>query len=78
MEQEGVNLVGVPGERFDPHVHQAVAIGSHPDGVPDLVIAVLQAGLVYKDGTLIRPAQVTVSSSGSQDTNRRTSRQPGA
>lgn len=63
LEQEGVVLVGESGERFDPHVHQAVAVGSHPDGLNDLVIAVHQVGLAYKEGELIRPAQVTVSSS---------------
>jgi molecular chaperone GrpE len=67
LAQEGVHLVGEPGERFDPNVHQAIALGSHPEGVADLVVAVHQAGLVYEDGGLIRPAQVTVSASGPDD-----------
>lgn len=61
LDREGVERVGEPGERFDPQVHEAVAVGEHPDGVADLVLAVHQVGLVYRDGGLVRPAQVTVS-----------------
>ena len=48
-----------PGERFDPHRHQAMAaVEAKAD--PNTVVAVMQKGYSLHDRTL-RPAQVSVS-----------------
>ena len=56
-----------PGERFDPHRHQAMAAveaapGSTPD--PNTIVAVMQKGYSLHDRVL-RPALVTVAKSKS-------------
>jgi molecular chaperone GrpE len=50
------------GEPFDPELHeavQAVPTDEHPEGS---VIAVVQQGYRFSDGTLLRPARVVVAS----------------
>jgi molecular chaperone GrpE len=52
-----------PGERFDPHRHQAMA-AVEADADPNSVVAVMQKGYTLHDRVL-RPALVTVAKSGS-------------
>jgi molecular chaperone GrpE len=52
-----------PGERFDPHRHQAMA-AVEADADPNTVVAVMQKGYSLHDRVL-RPALVTVAKSGS-------------
>jgi len=49
----------VPGERFDPHRHQAMA-AVESDSEPNTVVAVMQKGYQLHDRVL-RPALVTVA-----------------
>ena len=49
----------VPGERFDPHRHQAMA-AVEADSEPNTVVAVMQKGYLLHDRVL-RPALVTVA-----------------
>ena len=54
-----------PGERFDPHRHQAMAAVEAPPGEkrdPNTVVAVMQKGYSLHD-RVIRPALVTVAKS---------------
>ena len=61
LTREGATLVGAPGEPFNPHIHEAVATASQP-GVPEgLILELHRPGLVLEDGSLVRPAQVVVS-----------------
>ncbi len=56
-----------PGERFDPHRHQAMAAVEAPPGEmrdPNTVVAVMQKGYSLHDRVL-RPALVTVAKSSS-------------
>jgi molecular chaperone GrpE len=56
-------IAPVPGERFDPHRHQAMAaVETPPDQMrePNTVVAVLQKGYQLHDRVL-RPALVTVA-----------------
>lgn len=54
-----VPIAPVPGERFDPHRHQAItAVDS--DSEPNTVVAVMQKGYQLHDRVL-RPALVTVA-----------------
>jgi molecular chaperone GrpE len=56
------NLVEVnppPGERFDPHKHQAMA-AVPSDAAPNTIVSVMQKGYALHDRVL-RPALVTVS-----------------
>ena len=52
-----------PGERFDPHRHQAMA-AVEADAEPNTVVAVMQKGYTLHDRVL-RPALVTVAKTGS-------------
>jgi len=47
------------GEKFDPHVHQAISIVP-ADQEPNTVVKVLQKGYVIA-GRMLRPALVTVA-----------------
>jgi len=56
-----------PGERFDPHRHQAMAAVEAPPGEmrdPNTIVAVMQKGFTLHDRVL-RPALVTVAKSKS-------------
>lgn len=48
-----------PGDRFDPHRHEAIGV---VDGPADTVVALERCGLATVDGAVIRPARVVVGS----------------
>ena len=52
-------IAPVPGERFDPHRHQAMA-AVEADSEPNTIVAVMQKGYLLHDRVLL-PALVTVS-----------------
>lgn len=58
---EGARLTGEPGEKMDPHVHQALASVDDPDAQPGHIISVERQGIELEDGTIVRPAQVVVA-----------------
>jgi molecular chaperone GrpE len=60
LEKSGVREINpAPGERFDPHRHQAMAaVESHSD--PNTIVSVMQKGYSLYDRVL-RPALVTVA-----------------
>lgn len=53
-----------PGEKFDPHLHQAVMEQTSVDVAPGGVISVLQAGYELF-GRIVRPAMVVVAAKDS-------------
>src|SRR5664279_781214 len=57
-----VEINPAPGEKFDPHRHQAISVVPAPQE-PNTVVAVLQRGYLIADRVL-RPALVTVSAAG--------------
>jgi len=60
LERASVREIApAPGERFDPHVHQAMA-AVESDAEPNTVVAVMQKGYSLYDRVL-RPALVTVA-----------------
>jgi molecular chaperone GrpE len=59
FEREKVCEINPMGERFDPHLHQAIA-AVPADGDPNRVLEVLQKGYALHDRVL-RPALVSVS-----------------
>lgn len=60
FERAGVTEVSpAPGQRFDPHRHQAMAT-AESDQEPNTVLAVLQKGYTLHD-RVVRPALVTVA-----------------
>jgi len=59
LEQEGVVVSGVEGEKFDPSVHEAVMKTEEGEGDPDTVVEVFQKGYLMK-GRVLRPAMVKV------------------
>ncbi len=58
LEREGVQLLGAPGERFDPRAHEAV--GTTPAGPEGYVVDRVSSGLARADGSIIAPARVVV------------------
>jgi molecular chaperone GrpE len=61
LGEHGVAQFGAPGEKFNPNVHEAVAmLPAQADQQPNTVVNVLKVGYMFKDRVL-RPAQVTVA-----------------
>jgi molecular chaperone GrpE len=70
LERQGVERIGAPGDRFDPELHEAVAV-RESDAVPDrTVVDVARSGYRLGDRVL-RPAQVVVSRRGEGDARER-------
>ena len=66
LESFGVQPIAAVGERFDPHVHEAVVTEPSDEHEPDTVIAELARG--YRIGDrLLRPAMVKVSARRADD-----------
>lgn len=60
LESFGVQPIAAVGERFDPHIHEAVVTEASDEYEPDTVIAEMARG--YRIGDrLLRPAMVKVS-----------------
>jgi len=60
LERAGVSeIVPTPGERFDPHRHQAMA-AAESDAEPNTVVNVMQKGYLLHD-RMVRAALVTVA-----------------
>lgn len=62
LEQAGVRQIGQPGEKFDPHWHEAVSRETRSDMPEGSILQVYQPGYVLGD-RVVRPAQVAVASS---------------
>ncbi|HZH51683.1 MAG TPA: nucleotide exchange factor GrpE [Microvirga sp.] len=63
LERHGVRKVDPQGEKFDPHLHQAMFEVPNPDVPTGTVVQVVQAGYVIGDRVL-RPALVGVAKGG--------------
>ncbi len=63
LEGLGVEVVPTVGERFDPHVHEAVATEETAAHEPDTVTQEMQRGYRLGD-KLLRPAMVKVATRG--------------
>ena len=60
LKEIGVEKIKTEGEKFDPHVHEAIEVDEAKDGDDDMVISELKPG--YKlNGRLLRPASVKIS-----------------
>ena len=70
LDQLGVTQIGKPGERFDPHFHEAIATVARADVSEGTILQVSQPGYCM-NGRVIRPAQVVVAGkpSSEQDTS---------
>lgn len=61
LEKFGVKFVeAVPGQEFDPRMHQAIERVESPDFTPGLIISEMLRGYTLKE-RLLRPALVVVS-----------------
>jgi molecular chaperone GrpE len=61
FERTNLTEINPVGEKFDPHLHQAISMVA-AEGEPNRVVSVLQKGYRLHD-RVIRPALVTVSKS---------------
>ena len=59
LEKAGVVMIDPFGERFDPQLHEAMAMVPNPDTEPNTVIDVMQRGYTL-NGRLVRAAKVIV------------------
>ena len=60
LDENGIEKIKTVGEKFDPHVHEAVSVietNEHPD---DVILEEVRAGYTLNK-RLLRPAQVRVS-----------------
>ncbi|MFY9317296.1 MAG: nucleotide exchange factor GrpE [Burkholderiales bacterium] len=61
FQQAGLaEIAPAPGERFDPHLHQAMAAVSKDDAEPNSIVAVVLKGYRLHD-RVVRPALLTVA-----------------
>jgi molecular chaperone GrpE len=60
LEQLGVRRVGVSGETFDPHWHEAIMTEARADVSAGTILHVAQPGYLLGE-RVIRPAQVSVA-----------------
>jgi molecular chaperone GrpE len=66
LESLGVQLIPAVGERFDPHIHEAVVTEPTDDYEPDTVMQEMARG--YRIGDrLVRPAMVKVAARTDRD-----------
>jgi molecular chaperone GrpE len=65
LKNQGLEQIGTEGERFDPHVHEAVAYEEHPVYDEGQVASVYRVGYRLNDRVL-RPAQVVVARGSSR------------
>lgn len=66
LEKHGVRRIDPVGERFDPHLHQAMFEVPNPAVASGTVVQVLQSGYVIGDRVL-RPALVGVAKGGPKE-----------
>ena len=60
LKDIGVEKVKAVGEKFDPHLHEAIEVDETSDGDDGMVVLELKPG--YKlNGRLLRPASVKIS-----------------
>lgn len=67
LARHGVKPIEAQGQRFDPHLHQAIAEVLAPGTQPGTVVTVVQPGYMIGE-RLLRPAMVTVAKAGGQGT----------
>lgn len=60
LEKHGVERIRTVGERFDPEVHEALAVSAHPDHAENTVVEEVRPGFT-RGGRLLRPAAVVVA-----------------
>ena len=65
LERQGLEQIGGEGDRFDPHIHEAVAYEEHPVYDEGQVASVYRIGYRLNDRVL-RPAQVVVARGSSR------------
>lgn len=62
LEKYGIQEVNPQGDKFNPELHEAVAMQPSTDARPNTVLHVIQKGYLL-NGRLIRPAMVIVAQS---------------
>ncbi|HVI53123.1 MAG TPA: nucleotide exchange factor GrpE [Candidatus Sulfotelmatobacter sp.] len=72
FERYNIKKVEALGQRFDPHLHQAMMEVEDPNQPSGMVVLEMQAGYVIAD-RLLRPAMVGVSKGGPKATAENTS-----
>lgn len=63
LSKHGVKEINPVNEKFNPQLHEAMAMQPVPNVEPGTIVAVLQKGYVLND-RLIRPARVLVAKEG--------------
>ena len=62
LAARGVNRIEpVENDPFDPQIHEAVQSLASPGHSPGTLVAIVQTGYRFSDGSLLRPARVVVA-----------------
>jgi len=65
LREEGVEVIGDVGERFDPVVHEAVGFVESEQQEEGTVVSVVERGFAFR-GKVLRPAKVVVAKRASR------------
>ncbi len=65
LREEGVEVIGDVGERFDPVVHEAVGFVESEQQEEGTVVSVVERGFAFR-GKVLRPAKVIVAKRASK------------
>lgn len=68
LSRHGVKPIAAAGQRFDPHLHQAIAEVPANGAPPGTVVNVVQSGYLIGE-RLLRPAMVTVAKAAGPQPN---------
>ncbi len=66
LREEGVEVIGNEGERFDPGKHEAVGFVESEQREEETVVSVVERGFVFR-GRVLKPARVIVAKRASRD-----------
>jgi molecular chaperone GrpE len=68
LEKFGIRAVAPMGEKFNPDLHQAMAMQPTADNEPNTVVKVFQKGYLLHD-RLLRPAMVVIAQAAAESTH---------
>jgi molecular chaperone GrpE len=63
LERHGLVEIEAHGQPFDPNLHEAVGVETHPEFAPGHVARVVQRGY-QREGRIVRPSKVVVAQPG--------------
>jgi len=66
LKEKGLQRINAKGEKFDPHLHEALEVVESDDGQDGIILEELQPGYIF-NGRILRHAKVKVSKGKEQE-----------